>query len=276
MGATKKYKPRTPGRRWGSVSSYEEITRSSPEKSLVTELRKTGGRNANGRKTVSRKGGGHKRRYRKVDFMYSMKNVPGVVDGIEYDPNRSAHIALVNYEDGSKGYIVAPAGVTRGSRIESGEKARIENGNSMPLKRIPLGTEICCIELQAGRGARMARSAGNSAVLEAKDSGNAHLRLPSGEVRLVREDCYATIGKVGNADHENISIGKAGRSRHMGIRPKTRAVAKNPVDHPMGGGEGKSSGGRHPVTPWGKITKGLKTRKKKKASDKMIVKRRKK
>lgn len=276
MGATKKYKPRTPGRRWGSVSSYEEITKYGPEKSLLTDLRKTGGRNANGRKTVSRKGGGHKRRYRKVDFLYSRKNLPGIVEGIEYDPNRSAHIALVNYEDGSKAYIVAPAGLTRGNRIESGENARIENGNSMPMKRIPLGTEICCIELQAGRGACMARSAGNSAVLEAKDSGNVHLRLPSGEVRLVREDCYATIGKVGNADHENISIGKAGRSRHMGIRPNTRAVAKNPVDHPMGGGEGKSSGGRHPVTPWGKITKGLKTRKKRKASDKMIVKRRKK
>jgi len=276
MGTTRKFRPRTPGTRFGSVSKFDDITKKTPEKSLLTELRKTGGRNSNGRKTVSSKGGGHKRRYRLIDFRYSKKEIAGVVEGIEYDPNRSANIALINYDDGDKGYIIAAADLRVGAKVECGEKAKIEAGNAMPLKRIPLGTEIYCIELNAGRGAKMARSAGNSAVLEAKDAGNIHLRLPSGEVRLVKEDCYATIGKVGNAEHEKIVLGKAGRMRYLGKKPKSRAVAKNPVDHPMGGGEGKSSGGRHPVTPWGKITRGLKTRNKKKASSKLIIKRRKK
>lgn len=270
----KKYKSMTPGRRWGSVSGYEEITKKSPEKSLTVALRKKGGRNNYGRMTARARGGGHKRRYRLVDFKYSRKGSAGTVQAIEYDPNRSAHIALLSYENGEKSYIIAPAGLKIGSEIQSGPDARIELGNSMPLKRVPLGSEVFCVELDAGRGAKIARSAGNSAKLEAKDGDNVHLKMPSGEVRLVKADCYASIGKVGNADHENISIGKAGRNRHKGWRPTSRAVVKNPVDHPMGGGEGKSSGGRHPVTPWGKITKGLKTRKKKKASTKKIIKRR--
>ena len=198
----------------------------------------------------------------------------GAVEAIEYDPNRSARIALIRYEDGERLYIIAPVGLKVGGTIQCGPEAKIEIGNSMPLKNVPLGSEVYCIELDPGRGAKIARSAGNNAMVDAKDGKNIHLRMPSGEIRLVREDCYASIGKAGNPDHENVSLGKAGRSRHLGRRPKTRAVAKNPVDHPMGGGEGKSSGGRHPVTPWGKITKGLKTRKKGKASDSRIVKRR--
>ncbi|RKY41620.1 MAG: 50S ribosomal protein L2 [Candidatus Makaraimicrobium thalassicum] len=269
-----KYKARTPGRRWGTVSAFDEITRTKPEKSLTRALRKTGGRNNNGRKTISARGGGHKRQYRIIDFRYAKKGLSGVIEAIEYDPNRSARIALIRYEDGEKIYIIAPMGVKAGDTVQCGSGAKIETGNSMPLRDVPLGSEVYCIELDPGRGAKIARSAGNSAMLDAKDGKNIHLRMPSGEVRLVREDCYATIGKVGNPDHENISLGKAGRSRHLGRRPKTRAVAKNPVDHPMGGGEGKSSGGRHPVTPWGKITKGLKTRKKNKASNSKIVKRR--
>jgi large subunit ribosomal protein L2 len=270
----KKYKAMTPGRRWGNVSEYEEITKTTPERSLTVALRKKGGRNNNGRLTARARGGGHKRRYRLIDFRYSKKGFSGIVDSIEYDPNRSANIALVRYESGDKLYMIAPAGLTVGTEVQCGPSAKIEIGNSMPLKRVPLGSEVYCVELDAGRGAKIARSAGNSAVLEAKDGDNIHLRMPSGEVRLIRAACYASIGKVGNADHENISIGKAGRNRHKGWRPTSRAVAKNPVDHPMGGGEGKSSGGRHPVTPWGKITKGLKTRKKKKASTKKIIKRR--
>lgn len=271
----KKYKARTPGRRWGTVSEYEEITKKSPEKSLTVALRKKGGRNNTGRKTARARGGGHKRRYRLIDFRYSKKGLQGTVEAIEYDPNRSANIALVRYSDGKKIYAIAPAGIKVGTEVQSGPEARIEIGNSMPLKRVPLGSEVYCVELAAGRGAKIARSAGNNAILEAKDGASIHLRMPSGEIRLVSADCYASIGKVGNADHENISIGKAGRNRHKGWRPTSRAVVKNPVDHPMGGGEGKSSGGRHPVTPWGKITKGLKTRKKKKASTNKIIKRRK-
>jgi len=273
--AVKKFKPTTPGRRWGSITSFDEITKSKPEKSLTKPLRKKGGRNNLGRKTISSRGGGHKRRYRMIDFRYTKKEMPGRVEAIEYDPNRSARIALIQYEDGEKKYVIAPVGLAVGTMIVSGSAAKIETGNAMPLKRVPLGSEVYCVEMDPGRGAKIARSAGNSATVDAKDGKNIHLRLPSGEVRLVREDCYASIGKVGNVDHENVSYGKAGRTRHLGIRPKSRAVAKNPVDHPMGGGEGKSSGGRHPVTPWGKITKGLKTRKKNKASNNKIVKRRK-
>jgi len=271
----KKFKPRTSGTRWASSLTYEEITKSKPEKSLLRPLRKSGGRNARGRKTVSSKGGGHKRRYRLVDFRYSKKGMNGVVEAIEYDPNRSANIALMRYDDGEKTYVIAPLGLAPGSKVECGPDTSIEVGNSTELRRIPLGTFVYCVELDPGRGAKSARSAGMSAIVAAKDGSNVHLRMPSGEVRLVKENCYATIGRVGNIDHEKVVKGKAGRMRHLGRRPKSRAVVKNPVDHPMGGGEGKSSGGRNPSTPWGKITKGLKTRKKKKASNSKIVKRRK-
>ncbi len=272
----KKYRPRTPGTRWSSVLDFSELTKGKkPEKSLMEALNKTGGRNNRGRITSSARGGGHKRRYRIIDFGYSKKGINGIVEAIEYDPNRSANIALVKYPDGEKKYTIATDGLRSGVSIMCGKGAKIEIGNAMALKDMPLGTEICCIELTPGRGAQMARSAGNSAVLAAKDGGQAHIKLPSGEVRLVSEECFATIGKVGNLDHENVELGKAGRNIYRGKRPKSRAVAKNPVDHPMGGGEGKSSGGRHPCTPWGKITKGLKTRKKKKASSSKILKRRK-
>ena len=250
--AVRKFKPVTPGTRHGYVSKFEEITKDKPEKSLTKALRKTGGRNNRGRITSRARGGGHKRRYRLVDFKYSKKEVMGVVASIEYDPNRSARIALVNYEDGDKKYVIAPNGLNVGTQIECSPKAKIETGNALPLGKIPLGSDVYCIEMDPGHGAKIARSAGNCAVLDAKDGDNIHLRMPSGEVRLVKSKCYATIGKVGNSDHENIKLGKAGRSRHLGRRPKSRAVVKNPVDHPMGGGEGKSSGGRHPVTPWGK------------------------
>jgi len=273
--AVRKYKARTPGQRHGTVSTFEEITKKKPEKSLTRPLRRKGGRNNFGRKTVSARGGGHKRRYRLIDFRYTKKGLSGIVESVEYDPNRSARIALIRYEDGEIMYSIAPIGLRVGSTVQCGPGVAIETGNSMPLSNVPLGSEVYCVELDPGRGAKIARSAGNNAMVDAKDGRNIHLRMPSGEVRLVREDCYASIGKVGNPDHEKISLGKAGRTRYLGRRPKSRAVAKNPVDHPMGGGEGKSSGGRHPTTPWGKITKGLKTRKKKKASDNKIVKRRK-
>jgi len=273
--AVKKFKPSSPGRRWGSITPFDEITKSKPEKSLTRALKKKGGRNNLGRKTVSARGGGHKRRYRLIDFRYTKKEIPGVVEAIEYDPNRSARIALVKYRDGEKKYVIAPVGLTVGSTVLSSEEAKIEIGSAMPLSRVPIGSEVYCVELNPGRGAKIARSAGNSATLDAKDGKNIHLRMPSGEVRLVTDKCYASIGKVGNVDHEKVSYGKAGRVRHLGRRPKSRAVAKNPVDHPMGGGEGKSSGGRHPVSPWGQIAKGLKTRKKNKASNGKIIKRRK-
>ena len=271
----RKIKPRTPGQRHAYITDFSEVTKKSPEKGLTVSLRKTGGRNNLGRKTVSSKGGGHRRRYRLIDFSYTKKGLSGVVEGIEYDPNRSANIALVRYENGEKAYTIAPIGLRTGGTVQCGPGSKIEIGNSMPLKSVPLGSEVFCIELDPGRGAKIARSAGNSAIVEAKDGKNIHLRMPSGEVRLVSEECYASLGKVGNQEHENISYGKAGRFRYRGVRPKSRAVVKNPVDHPMGGGEGKSSGGRHPVTPWGKITKGLKTRSRKKASNKKIIRRRK-
>ena len=271
----RKLKAYTAGSRWGSVLTFEEITKKKPEKSLTTSLKKTGGRNNLGRKTVAGKGGGHKRRYRLIDFRYSRKGEDAVVSSIEYDPNRSANIALIEYKDAKKAYVVAPMGLKVGTKITCGPKGKIETGNSMELKNIPLGATVCCVEMDPGRGAKIARSAGNGAIVAAKDGGNVHLRMPSGEVRLVKENCYAMVGRVGNADHFNVDLGKAGRSRYLGRKPKSRAVVKNPVDHPMGGGEGKSSGGRHPTTPWGKITKGLKTRKKKKASNSKIIKRRK-
>ncbi len=271
----KKHKPTNPARRWSVTANFDEITKTKPEKSLTKAIRKKGGRNNKGRMTVRGRGGGHKRRYRMVDFKYSKKEISGTIRDIEYDPNRSARIALVDYSDGTKGYLIAPMGLRPGAEIESGNNAKIEIGNSMPLSRVPAGSEVYCIELDPEKGAKIARSAGNYAVVEAKDEKWVHLRMPSGEVRLVKSNCYATVGKVGNSEHENLSLGKAGRSRHIGRRPKTRAVAKNPVDHPMGGGEGKSSGGRHPCTPWGKITKGLKTRKKNKSSSRKIIKRRK-
>lgn len=271
----KTFNSRTPGRRHGNVLTFDEITKKKPEWSLTVALRKTGGRNNYGRRTSRGIGGGHKQRYRLIDFIYKKKGFSGVVEAIEYDPNRSANIALIKYDDGEKLYSIAPGGMRPGTRIQCGPDAKVEVGSAMPLKNIPLGSEVFCVEMDPGRGAKIARSAGNSAFLEAKDGQNVHLKMPSGEIRLVREDCYATIGRVGNQDHENVSLGKAGRSRHMGRHPLSRGVAKNPVDHPMGGGEGKSSGGRQPTTPWGKVTKGLKTRKKKKASSAKIVKRRK-
>lgn len=271
----RKYTPVTPGSRWRSVSTFEEITKKRPEKSLTVALRRTGGRNNLGRVTAWNIGGGHKKRYRLIDFRYTKKGSSGVVEAIEYDPNRSARIALIRYEDGKKLYIIAPVGLTVGTTIKSGSGAKVEPGNSMPLKDVPLGADVYCVELDPGQGAKIARTAGANAIVEAKDGSNVHLRMPSGEIRLIRDDCYASIGQVGNIEHENISLGKAGRSRYLGIRPRSRAVAKNPVDHPMGGGEGKSSGGRHPCTPWGKITKGLKTRKKRKVSSRRIIKRRK-
>ncbi|MBD3379237.1 MAG: 50S ribosomal protein L2 [Candidatus Omnitrophica bacterium] len=272
---TRKYNPVTPGTRWAKISDFSEITKKRPEKSLTAPLKKSGGRNNKGRKTVGGRGGGHKRKYRLIDFKYSKKGQKGVIEAVEYDPNRSARIALVKYDDGEKVYNIASDGARAGTAVYCGEKAKIEAGNAMPLKRVPVGSEVFCIELSPGSGAKIARSAGISAVVQARDGGNVHLKMPSGEIRLVSENCFATLGKVGNSDHENISLGKAGKSRYLGRRPRSRGVAKNPVDHPMGGGEGKSSGGRHPCTPWGKITKGLKTRKKKLASDSKIIKRRK-
>jgi len=272
--ATKKYKPRTPARRWGSGYGFEEITKDSPEKNLTVALRKTGGRNVYGRITSRHRGGGHKRKWRVVDFKRDKRDIPAKVIAIEYDPNRTARIALLEYEDKERRYIICPDGLKIGDSILSSEKAEIKVGNALPLERIPLGIPVYSIELERGQGAKIARSAGDLAVLVAKEKGFAHVKMPSGEVRLIKLKCFACIGQVGNIEHDTISLGKAGRSRYLGVRPYSRGVAKNPVDHPMGGGEGKSSGGRHPTTPWGKITKGLKTRKTKQ-SDKYILKRRK-
>lgn len=270
----KTFKPTTPGRRQMSVSSFEEITRSEPEKSLTVSLKRTGGRNNRGRITSRWIGGGHKRKYRIIDFKRDKEGVPAKVVSVEYDPNRTARIALLQYADGEKRYIISPANLKVGARVENGEGAEILPGNSMKLRHIPVGTIIHCIEMRPGKGAQMARSAGSSVQLLAKEGEYATLRLQSGEVRLVHRECRATIGQVGNLEHENISIGKAGRSRWMGKRPEVRGVAMNPVDHPHGGGEGKTSGGRHPVSPWGQLTKGKKTRKRKNQSSKYILKRR--
>jgi large subunit ribosomal protein L2 len=269
----KTFKPTTPSLRFRSVSTFEEITRRTPEKSLLVPLRKTGGRNNQGRITCRYRGGGSKRFLRVIDFKRDKLNIPAKVATIEYDPNRSARIALLHYSDGEKRYILAPLELKVGDILMAGEDVEIKAGNAMPLGKIPLGTMIHNVELKRGKGAQIARGAGTYAQLAAKEGDLGHVRLPSGEVRLVRLECFATIGQVSNLDHENISYGKAGKTRWLGRRSKVRGVAKNPVDHPMGGGEGKSSGGRHPCTPWGKITKGLKTRKRK-LSDKLIVKRR--
>ena len=269
----KKNKPTSPGRRFQSSSTFEEITRKKPERSLLKALKKRGGRNSMGRITVRHRGGGHKRLYRVIDFKREKDGIPAQVASIEYDPNRAANIALLHYADGEKRYILAPHRLQVGDRVVSGPGAEIRIGNALPLREIPLGTTIHNIELNVGHGGQMARSAGNYARLMAKEGKYAQMKLPSGEVRMVLLECRATIGQVGNLDHENLSIGKAGRNRWLGKRPHVRGVAMNPVDHPHGGGEGKSSGGRHPVTPWGVPTKGYKTRGKK-VSDKLVVKRR--
>jgi large subunit ribosomal protein L2 len=257
-----------------SVASFDEITRSTPEKSLLMPMKSTGGRNNNGRITSRFMGGGHKRRYRLIDFKRDKDGIPAKVASVEYDPNRTSRIALLNYADGEKRYIIAPVGLTVGQEVLSGEQAEIQPGNTLKLRNIPVGTTVHAIELKPGKGAQMAKSAGSSAQLLAREGEYATLRLPSGEVRLVHRECRATIGQVGNLEHENINIGKAGRSRWLGKRPHNRGVSMNPVDHPLGGGEGKTSGGRHPVSPWGQLAKGFKTRKKKNASSKYIVKRR--
>jgi len=270
----KKYKPTTPTRRWGSGYTFEEITKSVPEKNLTVSLKKSGGRNLYGRVTARHRGGGHKRKWRIIDFKRKKLDIPATVIAIEYDPNRTARIALLEYKDGEKSYIICPDGLKTGDEVMSSQNAEIKVGNALPLESIPLGIPIYSIELEAGKGAKIARSAGGIAIIMAKERGFAHVKMPSGEVRLIKQNCFACIGQVGNIERDAISIGKAGRSRHLGKKPFSRGVVKNPVDHPMGGGEGKSSGGRHPTTPWGKITKGLKTRKTKR-SDKYILKRRK-
>jgi large subunit ribosomal protein L2 len=272
--AIKNFKPYAPSRRFMTVASFEEITTNKPERSLVERLYKHAGRNNQGRLTVRHQGGGHKRLYRVIDFKRTKDGVPAKVATIEYDPNRSARIALLNYADGEKRYILAPNGLKVGDTIESGAAADIKVGNALPLINIPVGTMIHNIELKIGKGGQMVRSAGASAQLMAKEGSHALLRLPSGELRKVHVNCRATIGQVSNLEHENITIGKAGRSRWLGIRPANRGVAMNPCDHPHGGGEGRSPVGRkHPVTPWGKCAMGAKTRRRK-ASDKLIVKRR--
>ena len=273
----KKYKPTSPGRRFQTVSDFADITKSTPEKSLLEPLHKTGGRNNNGRITTRHKGGGHKRRYRTIDFKRNKDGVPAKVASIEYDPNRSARIALLHYLDGEKRYIIAPQKLGVGDMVQSGPGSDIKPGNALALNDIPTGTVVHAVELQPGRGAALARSAGTSIQLMGKEAGYAILRMPSSEMRRVLSTCRATVGEVGNADHGNISIGKAGRNRWKGIRPTVRGTAMNPVDHPHGGGEGKNkSAGRHPVTPWGVPTKGHRTRKKGQASDRLIIRRRKK
>ena len=273
--AIKKYNPTSPARRFMTVSDFAEITKKSPERSLLAKKDKHAGRNSYGRITVRHRGGGNRRKYRIIDFKRNKDGMPATVIGVEYDPNRSANIALIQYEDGEKAYIIAPIGLTDGDVVVSGEGADIKPGNALFIKDIPVGTLIHNIELYPGKGAQLVRSAGNSAQLMAKEGDYAQVRLPSGEVRMIRLDCKATIGVVGNQQHEDVSIGKAGRKRHMGWRPTVRGVVMNPNDHPHGGGEGKSPIGRPaPVTPWGKPALGLKTRKTKNRTDKFIVKRR--
>ncbi len=272
--AIRKLKPNTPGTRFMSISSFEEITKTTPEKSLTAALKKSGGRNNLGRVTSRHRGGGHKQKYRIIDFKRDKKNIPAKVFAIEYDPNRSARIALLHYADGEKRYILAPDGLKVGATVTSGSGSEINIGNALPLKDMPLASFIHNVELRPGKGGQLGRSAGMSIQLMAKEGKEALLKMPSGEVRKVSLECMATYGVVGNGDHENISLGKAGRSRWKGIRPFVRGVAMNPVDHPMGGGEGKTSGGGHPVSPWGQKAKGLKTRKRKNPTNKYIVKRR--
>ncbi len=272
--AIKTFKPTSPGRRFVTVSAFDEITKTEPEKSLLTPLKKKAGRNAQGRITVRHRGGGHKRMYRIIDFKRDKDGIPAKVVAIEYDPNRSARIALLSYADGEKRYIIAPHGLKVGMTVESGPDADIKVGNALPLANIPVGTMIHNIELHPGHGAQLVRSAGASAQLMAKEGKYATIRMPSGEMRMVLQACRASIGQVGNIEHENINIGKAGRSRWLGRRPSVRGVVMNPVDHPHGGGEGRSPAGRNPVTPWGKPALGARTRKRK-PSDKLIIKRRK-
>ena len=267
----RKRKPTSPGRRFQTVSDFSEVTKDRPERSLLAPKPKTGGRNAHGRKTARHRGGGHKRQYRIIDFKRTKDGVPARVAAIEYDPNRSAYIALLHYADGEKAYILAPNRLQVGMTVESGPTADIAVGNALPLMRIPVGTVVHNVELQPGRGGQLARSAGAGVQLMAREGGMATLRLPSGEMRMVRDRCRATVGTIGNADHQNIDVGKAGRKRHMGVRPQTRGTAMNPVDHPHGGGEGSTTPGRHPVTPWGVPTLGYRTRKKHKTSDRYIV-----
>jgi len=270
----KKFKPITPGRRFMTVSDFAEITHTDPEKSLLRPLKKSGGRGNTGRITSRHRGGGHKRTYRLVDFKRNKIGVPARVASIEYDPNRSARVALLHYLDGEKRYIIAPADLKVNETLIAGSDADIKIGNTLPLAKIPLGINLHNLEIRPGKGGQVARSAGTMVQLLAKEGDYAHIKMPSGEVRLFKLDCLATIGQVGNIDHENISLGKAGRSRWLGRRPRVRGVAMNPVDHPMGGGEGKSSGGRHPCSPWGQLSKGLKTGNRKRSAN-LIVKRRK-
>jgi large subunit ribosomal protein L2 len=272
--AVKRHKPTSPGRRFATWSDRAEVTKKEPEKSLTEGLTKSGGRNTHGRITSRHRGGGAKRLYRKIDFKRQKDGVPARVAAIEYDPNRTAYIALLNYADGDKRYILAPNRLRVGMTVESGERADITVGNALPLRAIPTGTTVHNVELTPGRGGQMGRSAGTAIQLVAKEGDRATLRLPSGEMRMVPIECRATVGSIGNAEHQNITIGKAGRSRHKGIRPQTRGTAMNPVDHPHGGGEGSTTAGRHPVTPWGVPTLGYPTRKKNKSSDRMIVRRR--
>jgi large subunit ribosomal protein L2 len=269
--AIKKHKPTSPGRRFATWLQHEAVTKTEPERSLVEGLRKSGGRNNNGRVTSRHRGGGNKRKYRKIDFLRRKDGVPAKVAAIEYDPNRSAHIALLHYLDGEKRYILAPARLAVGATVSSGPTADIAPGNALPLSAIPTGTTVHNVELVPGRGGQLGRAAGTAIQVVAKDNGYATLRLPSSEMRMVQEDCRATIGPLGNAEHELVDLGKAGRARHRGKRPQTRGVAMNPVDHPHGGGEAHHTPGGHPVTPWGVPTLGYRTRKKRKASDRYIV-----
>ncbi len=269
--AIRKPKPTSPGRRFVSYPDFAEITKTEPERTLVEGLTKSGGRNAHGRKTSRHRGGGAKRLYRRIDFKRRKDDIPAKVAAIEYDPNRTAYIALLHYRDGTKAYIIAPARLTVGMTVMSGENADIQVGNCLPLAKMPTGTVVHNLELEPGRGGQLGRSAGVAIQLMAKEGDLATVRLPSGEMRLVRADCRATVGTIGNSDHQNVKVGKAGRKRHMGVRPQTRGTAMNPVDHPHGGGEGSTTAGRHPVTPWGVPTLGYRTRKKGKASDRYIV-----
>jgi large subunit ribosomal protein L2 len=269
--ALKKYKPTSPSRRFATYSDRQEVTRSEPEKKLTKGISKSGGRNSKGRVTSRHRGGGAKRRYRKIDFKRRKDGVPAKVAAIEYDPNRSAYIALLHYADGEKRYILAPARLRVGATVMSGDRAEIQVGNTLPLRSMPTGTTVHSVELSPGRGGQLGRSAGTAIQLVAKEGPHATLRLPSGEMRMVSVECRATIGSIGNAEHQNIALGKAGRKRHLGQRPQTRGTAMNPVDHPHGGGEGSTTAGRHPVTPWGVPTLGYRTRKKNKKSNRYIV-----
>ena len=273
--ALKTFRPLTPAARFKAMPAFEEITKSTPEKSLVVTLKRSGGRNNRGRLTSRHIGGGHKKRYRLIDFKRSKRGMVAEVIGIEYDPNRTARIALIQYADGEKSYILAPVGLTTGMKVVAGENAAPDLGNALPLKNIPLGSAIHNIELMPGKGGQVARSAGQQAILSNREAGYALIKMPSGEIRKIHEEAYATIGQVGNVEHMNVSSGKAGRSRWLGRRPQSRGVVMNPVDHPHGGGEGKAPlGNPHPVTPWGKPTKGYKTRSRRKYSNHMIVRRR--